>query len=65
MKSISIAIVIIALCGSAKADDTIYVCNGILTSNGVCIGSESNVDSLGNHAPIYGETWRRSRERNR
>jgi hypothetical protein len=65
MKPASVAIVIVALCGSAKADDTIWHCTGILTSNGVCIGSESNVDSIGNHAPIYGETWRRSRERNR
>jgi hypothetical protein len=28
-------------------------CSGMLTSNNVCIGSESNIDSFDNHAPFY------------
>jgi hypothetical protein len=52
------AVLILALVATGHADETIYRCVGILTSNNVCIGSESNVDSVDNHRPIYGETWR-------
>jgi hypothetical protein len=37
--------------------ETVYHCNGILTSNNVCIGSESNVDSVDSHEPIYGDSY--------
>ena len=36
------AIIIAWLISAAQADETRH-CSGILTSNGVCIGSESNV----------------------
>jgi hypothetical protein len=62
MKLYAIAI-IIALSGPAQADETIYVCNGMLTSNGVRIGSESNFDSVNNHRPLFGTIIRRSRDR--
>jgi len=53
------AIIIALTVTAAHADDnqTIYHCNGMLTSNGTCIGSESNVNSVGNHEPIYGDTF--------
>lgn len=37
-----IAIIIAALSSPAYADDTVWHCNGILTSNGSCVGSSSN-----------------------
>ena len=52
------AVFILALLATRHAEETIYRCVGILTSNNVCIGSETNVDSIDNHRPIYGETWR-------
>jgi hypothetical protein len=52
----AIAMLLLAT-GAARADETVYHCNGILTSNNVCIGSESNVNSLGNHEPIYGDSY--------
>jgi hypothetical protein len=42
--------------GAARRRDRLH-CNGILRSNGTCIGSESNVNSLGNHEPIYGDSY--------
>jgi hypothetical protein len=68
----AIAMLLLAT-GAARADETVYHCNGILTSNGTCIGSESNVNSIGNHEPIYGDSYytkpdpfrHRDRKRNR
>jgi hypothetical protein len=31
-------------------------CSGVLTSNNVCIGSESYIDQPDNHKPIVGDT---------
>jgi hypothetical protein len=38
----------------SKGDVT--VCDGLLTSNNVCIGSESNVDEPDDHGPLDGRT---------
>ena len=59
MKTAIIAIGLALTVAAASADDnqTVYHCTGMLTSNGTCIGSESNVNSVGNHEPIYGDTF--------
>jgi hypothetical protein len=42
MKLTSIALIVTALCGSAHADETVWRCNGLIVSNGSCVGSQSN-----------------------
>ncbi len=56
MTRFAIVLAVIASIGTAQAE-TLYRCDGILTSNNVCIGSESNVDSTDNHAPLAGRTY--------
>lgn len=61
---IAIVLAVFALSGTtAHAADRTWIthgevthCQGVLTSNNVCIGSESYVDQPDNHAPIDGST---------
>jgi hypothetical protein len=58
MTRYAIATLIMLVAGACHADEIVsYHCRGILSSNGVCIGSESNADSIDNHEPIYGDTY--------
>ena len=54
MTRYAIATLIVLVAGACHADETLYHCRGVLSSNGVCIGSESNA---ANSEPIYGDTY--------
>jgi hypothetical protein len=66
MKSllVTLALAIVAITGAtAHAAERTWIthgevthCEGVLTSNNVCIGSESYVDQSDNHEPIDGST---------
>lgn len=43
-------LIVVALSSPARA---YWRCDGLVTSNNSCIGSESNVDSWDNHEPFY------------
>jgi hypothetical protein len=48
--AITTAAIVFALSSPAAA---YWNCDGLITSNNSCIGSESNVDSYRNHEPFY------------
>jgi hypothetical protein len=56
MKKIALFSIFAVLALPAYAEDgelAYRSCNGLVTSNGSCIGSESNVNSWSNHEPYY------------
>jgi hypothetical protein len=52
MKMIFAAAVAVSMGAAPAPANAYWNCTGLLTSNNVCIGSESNVDSRNNHEPI-------------
>ena len=52
--AVILAAIILAWASPAAA---YWNCDGLITSNNSCIGSESNVDSYNNHEPIYTDEW--------
>jgi hypothetical protein len=63
MKIFLIALALAVSANTARAEERTWIdhgevthCSGVLTSNNVCIGSESYVDQPDDHKPIVGDT---------
>ncbi len=51
MKKFVLLLILVAL--SSLPAMAYHTCDGLITSNNSCIGSESNVESWDNHEPYY------------